>query len=77
MDTKKINTIISEVIQAIPAGVKQMPSELETMLHTAMLEVFNKMELVTREEFDVQTKVLARTREKLEGLQKRLDALEK
>ena len=77
IDTKKINTIISEVIQAIPAGVKQLPFEFETMLHTAMLDVFNKMELVTREEFDVQTKVLARTREKVETLQKRLDALEK
>ena len=74
-DSKKVNGIISDVISAIPAGVKQLPAELETMLRTAMLEVFNKMELVTREEFDVQTKVLARTREKLVSLQKRLDDL--
>jgi BMFP domain-containing protein YqiC len=77
MDTKKINTLISDVMQAIPPGVKQIPEEFQTMLHSAMLEVFHKMELVTREEFDVQTKVLMRTREKLEALQKRLEELEK
>ena len=77
MDTNKINTLISDVLQAIPAGVKQIPEEFQTMLHSAMLEVFNKMELVTREEFDVQTQVLIRTREKLEALQKRLEELEK
>ena len=77
MDTTKISTLISDVMQAIPSGVKQIPEEFQTMLHSAMLEVFQKMELVTREEFDVQTKVLMRTREKLEALQKRLDVLEK
>ncbi len=71
-----MNALITDIIQAIPEGVKQIPEEFQSMLHSAMLEVFQKMELVTREEFDVQTKVLLRTREKLEALQKRLDALE-
>jgi len=77
IDSKKINGLVSEVLGSIPSGVKDIPKEFETMLRTAMLSAFNKMELVTREEFDVQTKVLARTREKLEALQARLDALEK
>ena len=38
---------------------------------------FSKMDLVTREEFDVQAQVLARTREKLKDLEARVDALEK
>jgi BMFP domain-containing protein YqiC len=38
---------------------------------------FSKLDLVTREEFDVQAQVLARTREKLQALEARVDALEK
>ena len=38
---------------------------------------FGKLDLVTREEFDVQAQVLARTREKLQALEARVDALEK
>lgn len=44
----------------------------------AMLSgLFGKMDLVTREEFDIQTQVLARTREKLKELEARIDSLEK
>jgi len=44
----------------------------------AMLSgLFGKMDLVTREEFDIQAQVLARTREKLKALEARIDALEK
>jgi BMFP domain-containing protein YqiC len=42
-----------------------------------MSGVFAKLDLVTREEFDVQAQVLARTREKLQALEARVDALEK
>ena len=76
IDPQKMNDMVADIMRKIPAGVKQIPDEIQTMLRTAMLEVFSKAELVTREEFDVQTKVLARTREKLEQLQQRLDQLE-
>jgi len=39
--------------------------------------LFSKLDLVTREEFDVQAQVLARTREKLQALEARVEALEK
>jgi hypothetical protein len=42
----------------------------------ALQSAFSRMELVTREEFDAQAKVLARTRERLEALEARLAALE-
>jgi BMFP domain-containing protein YqiC len=38
---------------------------------------FQKMDLVTREEFDLQARVLAKTREKLEALEEKVTALEK
>lgn len=63
---EEINKKISEVIAASPA--KDIEKNMKAML-TAM---FAKLDLVTREEFDVQVQVLQRTREKLEALEARL-----
>ena len=46
-------------------------SQFKEILHAT----FTRMDLVTREEFDVQIKVLARTREKIESLQHQVDTL--
>ncbi|MGC8697768.1 MAG: accessory factor UbiK family protein [Halothiobacillus sp.] len=45
-------------------------------MRQAVMNAFQKMELVTRDEFDIQTQVLARTRAKLEALEQRVGALE-
>jgi hypothetical protein len=57
--------------------VQQMQDDLESNIHTLLQNALSKMNLVTREEFDVQTALLVRTREKLEKLEKLLDELEK
>ncbi|HXE38044.1 MAG TPA: accessory factor UbiK family protein [Azonexus sp.] len=51
--------------------------DIEKNAKAVMSGVFAKLDLVTREEFDVQAEVLARSREKLKELEARVDALEK
>ena len=51
--------------------------DIERNAKAVMSGLFSKLDLVTREEFDIQAQVLARTREKLKQLEARLEALEK
>lgn len=62
---------ISSLIAASPA------KDLEKNAKAVMSGFLSKLDLVTREEFDVQAEVLARTREKLKELEARVDALER
>lgn len=67
----ELNTRISELIAASPA------KDIEKNLRVLMSSFFSRLDLVTREEFDVQAKVLARTREKLTALEERVAELER
>jgi len=71
-----IDELIDRVMSAMPADIRQVKSDFEQHLREALKSVFNRMDLVTREEFDVQAALLARTRERLEELIGRLDELE-
>jgi hypothetical protein len=51
--------------------------DIETNMRAMMASTFARLDLVTRQEFDIQTEILARTREKLVALEARLAALEK
>lgn len=66
-----ISNKISALIAASPA------KDVEKNVRALMGSMFTKMDLVTREEFDIQAQVLARTREKLHALEARVEALEK
>ena len=66
-----ISARVSEVLAKSPA--KDIERNLRGMLSSA----FSRLDLVTREEFDVQAKVLARTREKLVAIETRVAVLEK
>lgn len=66
----EINSKVSEVIAASPA------KDIEKNLKATLTGLLGKLDLVTREEFDVQAQVLARTREKLTALEDRLAKLE-
>ena len=73
LQSEKINEIsnkIKEVVSASPLG------DVEKNLNALLRSVFTKMELVTREEFDVQAEVLRKTREKLTVLETRLAEIE-
>ncbi|CAN1531403.1 Ubiquinone biosynthesis accessory factor UbiK [Methylophilaceae bacterium] len=65
----EISSKIKEVVQDSPLG------DAEKNLHALLKSVFTKMELVSREEFDVQAAVLRSTRDKLDALEKQLAEL--
>ncbi len=62
---------IREMIKTSPAG------DLEKNIHALLQSMFTKLELVSREEFDIQTEVLRQTRERLASLEKQIESLEK
>ena len=77
MFKEKIEMIISDITKILPEDLNVMKDDIEKNLRATLDAAFSKMDLVTREEFDIQASLLSRTREKLEGLQKKLSALEK
>ncbi len=71
------NEKLTEISNKIRQIVKDSPlSDIEKNIDALLKGMFTKMELVTREEFDVQTEVLKRTRQKLEELEKKLSEIE-
>lgn len=75
-DPKHVNDIVKRLMESLPPGLKNLPKDVEKNFHSVLQSAFSKMDLVTREEFDAQTKVLQRTRAKLESLEKKLKELE-
>lgn len=76
LDPKKIEEIVQGLSKALPPGLVAMQADFEKNFRIALSGMFAKLDLVTREEFDVQTQVLLRTREKLEALEQRVSELE-
>ena len=76
LDPKKLEEIAKQISDSIPPGVRSMAEEAESKVKQILQSQLSKLDLVTREEFDVQTQVLIRTREKLEAMEKRIAALE-
>jgi BMFP domain-containing protein YqiC len=76
IDPKILDDISSKVAQTLPKGLQAMQNDLQHNLRSGLESALAKLNLVTREEFDVQTAVLARTREKLEALEKQVADLE-
>lgn len=72
----KIEEVLSEVSNALPKDMQNFKQEIENNLRATLNASFSKMELVTREEFDIQTMLLQRTRTQLDELQKKLTLLE-
>ena len=66
----EINARISEVLASSPAR------DVERNIKASLSTLFTKLDLVTREEFDIQSKVLERTREKLTAVESRITELE-
>ena len=75
-DTKFIDDLARQINEAIPAGVKGMQEDVQKNIHTLLQGALSRLDLVTREEFDAQSQVLARTREKLEQLEQLVIELE-
>jgi BMFP domain-containing protein YqiC len=68
---------IEDLSLRIRESVKNSPAgDLEKNIHALLQGMFTKLELVSREEFDVQSEVLRQTKEKLAALEKQIEALE-
>ena len=76
LDPKKLEEIARQIADSVPPGVKNMAEEAEGKIKQVLQAQLSKLDLVTREEFDIETQVLIRTREKLEAMESRIAALE-
>lgn len=74
--TDFLNDLSSRLSSVLPEGLKNLKKDIEKNFNSILHKSFAKLELVTREEFDAQTKVLLRTRKKLEALEKEVKELE-
>ncbi len=77
MSEKTLKDLARKLADAVPEGLQSMRSDLEKNFRSVLQSGFDKLDLVTREEFEVQEAVLQRTREKLEALEERLKEMEK
>ena len=77
MSEQSIEGLARKLAEAVPEGLKSVGDDLEKNFRSVLRASLAKLDLVTREEFEVQEAVLARTREKLEALEARLAELEK
>ena len=75
-DPKLAQDMAKQFVDSLPAGAKAIQQEIENQLRQFLQQSFNKMDLVTREEFDIQTQVLAKTRAKLVALEETVKTLE-
>jgi BMFP domain-containing protein YqiC len=76
IDPKIFDDLSKRFAETIPSSLRQVQSDIEKNAHVVLQAAFAKMDLVTREEFDVQQGVLARTRAKLDALEKQVAVLE-
>lgn len=76
IDAKSLNELAEKISRLIPADVGTLKKDLENNVRAILQNAFQKLDLVTREEFDVQSELLARSREKLEMLEQRIKELE-
>ena len=78
IDLAQLDELARRLSTLVPAGLRpsdEARDELQQNFKSVLQAGLGKLELVTREEFDVQRAVLARTREKLELLERQLEAL--
>lgn len=73
---KKIEQIARQVHESMPKGLREFGDDVEKKVRQVIQSQLTRLDVVSREEFDVQTQVLLRTREKLALLEQRISELE-
>ena len=74
---KKLEEIAKQVSDAMPAGVKSLGEDVDRKIKQVLQSQLGKLDMVSREEFEVQTHVLLRTREKLAEMEAKFAEIEK
>ena len=76
MEQFRIDEIVRHLADSVPPAFRSMQQDLEANFRAVLRSSLGKLDLVTRDEFDTQLKVLERTRSKLEALEQKVQALE-
>ena len=76
IDPKILDDLAKRLADALPSGVRDLQRDVEKNFRAVLQAGFNKLDLVTREEFEVQTAVLNRTRAKMDALEKQVADME-
>jgi ubiquinone biosynthesis accessory factor UbiK len=76
MDPLRIDEIARRLLERVPPALKAAREDLESNFRAVLRERLARLDLVTRDEFDAQARVLERTRARLEALEAKLAALE-
>ena len=76
MDARSLDDLARRLAAAVPPGLTALRRDLEDNFKAVLQSGLSRLDLVSRQEFDVQAAVLRRTREKLEALEARLATLE-
>ncbi|MBC3766500.1 ubiquinone biosynthesis accessory factor UbiK [Neptunicella marina] len=77
INAQKIEDIAKQISEAVPPGLKNMAEGAESKVKQILQSQLSKLDVVSREEFDIQSQILIRTREKLTELEARISELEK
>ena len=76
IDLAQLDDLARRLSSLVPPGLREGREELQQNFKSVLQSGLGRLDLVTREEFDVQRAVLLRTREKLEQLEREVQALE-
>lgn len=76
IDPKLFDELAKKLAAAVPKGVREVQADLEQQFLAMLQSRLGKLDLVTREQFDVQRGVLERTRSKVDALEKQIAELE-
>jgi BMFP domain-containing protein YqiC len=77
MNTPKIDEIVRRLVESVPPGVRAVQKDLENNFRAVLRASLTKLDLVSRDEFDAQMRVLERTRARLEELERRVAQLDR
>ena len=75
-DPERLDELVRRVVDVLPEGAGTLEREVRSTLRSVLGAALERMDLVSREEFDVQQAVLERTRDKLESLERTVAELE-
>lgn len=76
IDLKSIDDLARRLSELVPPGLKEARADIEQNMKATLQAGLAKLDLVTREEFEVQRAVLLRTREKIDALERAVQILE-
>ena len=73
METNKMKELIESILNILPQNTKEIKDDVKDNLKILLNDYLRKIDVVTREEFDVQKEVLLKTRKKLDELEEKLN----